>query len=421
MPESKSKPGSPVLDTVPRINFQALSQEQQERVDFLESHTDKIYELRTQLASFFRQYRRPLYDSLGTEFTTKNGGFLATLASIEKQMFEGKSLDTLLTLEEDGTEERYIANIELVCALERALSVYQELKNTKESARIQSDGSDGAEIDRYYSMRFQELGQAMWVRTEMQEEARRLESMREKVIEKGAKPLVIRAIDQKIVDLQGRAKAFFESRPEAWIVAHGMRLNEMKQIFDSRGRIVETPYVASKMRQVETALTGGRPVFLIGELGSGKTELARQLSYKTLSLPHLARWDKAHPAPQEDTEEHASWSAEREAQREPVVISGHRALEADALFASREVRRKDAPSPEDQVQYIRERWEAQRESAQQKYSVLNPSELAHERDLFEKGCLELFRAPIETRTVLGGLLQAMQEGRPFILDLVSSF
>jgi len=403
-------------EDIPRVRIEDLPREQKQSVESLESQTDKVYELRTQLASFFRKYRHPLYQAFGLDGAPKNGGLLGMLDSLERERLQGKSIDTLIALEDDSSDDQYLEYLDLISALERVLDVYKELKKTQETSRVRPDGSDATEIDRYYSMRFQELGQAMWVREEMQEDARRLEAMREKAINQGASPLVVTKIDQKIADLQTRAKNFFESRPEAWILSRGMRLKEMKEAFDARGRIVETPYVASKMRHVEAEIKSGRPVFLIGELGSGKTELARQLSYKILSAPHIAKWETLHPAPPKDSSDYRAWLARREAEREAIVVSGHRALEADALFASREVKRKETPPPEEQLQYIHVAWKQYLETPNVKSREMSASDTTHEQELFEKGYLELFRAPIETSTVLGGLLQAMKEGRPFILD-----
>ncbi len=415
-----ARPDKPVRrEEGPRVKVAELQPDQWEKVVSLEKTTDQVYEARTHLASFFREYRHALSDALeGDQIQRKPGRVLrSTLDHIlENRDIKGVSIEETLHVTDDPTDEKYIEQLELVSAVETALDAYKELKKLNQDGSTKPDGSDAAEIDRYYAMRFKEVGQAMWVREELKEQARILEGVREKALSQGAPPKVLNKIDAKIADVQKRAKTFFESRPEAWLLSRGMRLRDMKDTFDAGGRIVETPYVAAKLRKLEAEIKSGRPVFVVGELGSGKTELAKHLAYTRLSAPHLARWEALHPAPAKDSDEYLTWQAERDLQREPVIVSGHRALETEALLAGLEVKRKASPPPEEQVQMIRDAWERRVATLKAQGKQLPPDELAHERDLLERGYLEFFRTPVETNVVLGGVLRAMKEGRPFLFD-----
>lgn len=385
-----------------------LSPERQALVEQREQQTDKVYQLRTQLASFLRSNRAALYDVYGEPWETKKHA-LEILAELAEARANGKTVEEVLKIKVDRRDR---AQYKLLAALKRALDVYAELKSVVDPAGLKEDGSDAAQIDRYYKMRFGNIGQAMWVRDEMNEQAQRLQKEREEVLKTSSDPDVLEAIDEDIADLQRRADVYFSSNPEAWITARAMRLHEMKKTFDENGRIVQTPYVREKMAEIQASIKAGRPVFIIGELGSGKTEIAKELAYQKLSLPHLKRWDALHPEPDLlNKEAHDAWLAQRREQREAIVVAGHRSIEIDTLLAGREVRRKEAPLPEEQLAHMRRTWKSYAERM-----GIADAEEARERETFEKVYIEFFRAPIETNVVFGGLLRAMREGRPFILD-----
>jgi MoxR-like ATPase len=62
--------------------------------------------------------------------------------------------------------------------------------------------------------------------------------------------------------------------PEAFLAAHSADLNKYARQAE-RGRIIETPYVLQKEQEIIDHLLTSRMVFLSGETGTGKTEVAR--------------------------------------------------------------------------------------------------------------------------------------------------
>ena len=402
------------------VNVESLPPERKARVAELESTTDRVYALRSQLADFFRTYRNVLPKPDKGEIA--HAPLQQALKKIMDRVDGGETLEHILGF--SGTDEildqdadTAVEELDRLVAFEEALTAFRELRDLSGSD-LSTGGAEEKDVSRFYKMRWQELGSAMREREEMLAEARRLEDMREKVLASHAHPKVLERIDTALKELQDRSDEFFTTHPEAWVYAKALRLKDMKQTFDKRGRIVETPYVKLKMQQIIEEAELGRPVFVIGELGSGKTELARHTAYTHLSKPHVERWETEHPEPpKDDTEAHDTWLAAREKEREAIVISGHRNLETEALLASRSVQKKEAPGPEIQIDTIRKAWG--------EYKKKLTDQGADEKDLeiggptyraLEAAYLESFRAPIETPTVLGAVLQGMKEGRPVILD-----
>ena len=80
-------------------------------------------------------------------------------------------------------------------------------------------------------------------------------------------------IRDQIDSLKQQKHELASSSPEGYIVAHGTELRRHTQEIKS-GEIATTPYVEKHLSRVERNMAEGRPTFLHGHLGSGKTELA---------------------------------------------------------------------------------------------------------------------------------------------------
>ncbi len=403
------------------VEIRSLSPERAANFAELESKTDRIYALRSELADFFRKYRHILPPTKKSDEKTR-ASLQRTLSEIVDRINGGESLEKILGFLEideilDQKADVAVEQLDQLVAVEEALTVFRELRDLAGSD-LTKDSLEEKEVSKYYKMRWQELGVAKQKRETFLVEAKRLEDMRAKVLNSHAHLKVLEKIDAKIQALQDQAEAFFNDNPEAWIYTKALRLKDMKKTFDERGRMIETPYVKLKMQQIIEELEVGRPVFVIGEVGTGKTELARHVAYTHLSRPHIARWEAEHPEPsKEDTKAHEAWLAARDQEREAIIISGHRNLETEALLASRDIQRKQTPKPEEQIQAIRRAWKNYKESLTLQDS--DPKDLEIGGPIYQalqSAYLEAFRAPIETRTVLGAVLQAMKEGRPIILD-----
>lgn len=96
--------------------------------------------------------------------------------------------------------------------------------------------------------------------------------------DKGLAPLTR---DSKLAEVQAIARAAHEAyrtaledSPEAFLAAHSADLNSYKRQYQ-RGRIIQVPYVKEKKAEIADHLRKARMVFVSGETGTGKTEVAR--------------------------------------------------------------------------------------------------------------------------------------------------
>lgn len=81
------------------------------------------------------------------------------------------------------------------------------------------------------------------------------------------------SIRDEIDDIRRQREELATKTPESFTLVHGLELREhIKQV--QAGEMVTTPYVEERLSRVEKNISEGRPSFLHGHLGSGKTELA---------------------------------------------------------------------------------------------------------------------------------------------------
>ena len=78
---------------------------------------------------------------------------------------------------------------------------------------------------------------------------------------------------ERIESDEEQIEALANQNPESYVVVHGYEFRGLvKEI--AKGEIARTPYVRKHLDRVEANMTEGRPTFIHGHLGSGKTELA---------------------------------------------------------------------------------------------------------------------------------------------------
>lgn len=441
------------------VPLESLPKEQQTDIESLETHTDELYGLRSQLVTFYRQYGEyiPQKDVQRTETVVKSvtTNRDVTLPAIKKQrvrlgelsqaVLNGASLDELIPWdtvdaafesqsipEQEKELARAVHRDDVRAAFEVAIENYNDLKNKGGEWRKRDLTEAEQDLRDYYRLRWGTLGESIRQFSETEHQIKivesKLEYQRNQLQQRGARPAALRVLDQyekEYASLFKRGDEIAHQSPEAYLYIHGRQLREAKDLFDAQGRIVETPYVKTKMAHIQEILEQGRPVFIHGELGTGKSELAKHVARKELSKLHVTRWEAANPAP-DDPGARQAWEARRSEEAEALVISGHRGLEADQIIAARGIERGVVPIPEEQVERIRHGWlgyrdtilQQARKQGQTAESIVGLETKLDtiDREIYEKAMLESFRNSVETKAILGPLLRAAKEGRPVIID-----
>ena len=212
----------------------------------------------------------------------------------------------------------------------------------------------------------------------------------------------------------------YMSSPEAYLWKTYQNLLEIKNTFDEHGTIVETPYVKEKIAHILDEIKE-RPVFIHGELSTGKTELAKHVARKYLSRLYLERWEKENPKPK-DPEALKEWERAREEAMEPLEIRGMRGLEKEDVLARTVLEREKTPLPEEQVKFLMRARENFRKEVIEKAaeSIQDPKEreefIKSSLERLEEGYMEKWKSGIITVEQLSPIFQAMKDGRPVIID-----
>lgn len=199
-------------------------------------------------------------------------------------------------------------------------------------------------------------------------------------------------IKDRLKELENAHAARLEESPEAF---YGLHLHELKTLRRqlNNGRIAETEYVINQSRKLAEHMTAGDPVFIYGELGTGKTELAILTAEKMGKKPEIVSGSKHMAASELYGHNVLTFSADMSAQaqlyREQVTslfdkwLADNKA-ELEALSADERMQR-----------------------TQRQYDLILESEKA----ILQGGTISKF--------VLGPIYNAMKEGRPVILDEVN--
>ena len=106
----------------------------------------------------------------------------------------------------------------------------------------------------------------------------------------------------RLLGLRKQEEAMAAIDPDAFYVLHARQI--LQDINDERdGHLVKVPYLQRAMKQISDSLSAGIPVYLVGHLGSGKTQLALEASQEqmqhrlrmSLLQKSLLAWRDAHP------------------------------------------------------------------------------------------------------------------------------
>ncbi len=421
-----------------------------ERVGELETSAETISRIRTEILGIVR--KRVSYFP-----KNKNGGVEMTPREIVQAVKEEKDLMELLdwsslvdkyaqredfgTLEaemmmEDDQEEIVDDFIDLA-ELYDELALYGSSESEESSPEMQ-----------FFRLRNKELSLERKTRESLLDQFHRQRFKYNYAVEKGSKPKRLERLREKMKEVMQELEAKMEG-PDGYMAVMTERLIEMKNAFDENGKIVETPYVKMMLSKISDLIASDRPVFLFGELGSGKTEVAKYLARTKLSKPHLDRWVKGDaesgipgnppPTPPERTEgmseeefaqakaqhkkERAQWAARMQEQAEPIVYSGHKTSEPSEFLVSRVIGVAETKDPEEYASEVRARVDRARQEYQahlSRHGITEPGAMERweedEKPLLIFALKERYKSPVETSERLGKLLAAMYQGRPLIID-----
>ena len=185
----------------------------------------------------------------------------------------------------------------------------------------------------------------------------------------------LKQISEKLKEAEGNYNKALQRSPEGFLAAHVADLRAYRRQYD-RGRIIKTPYVKEKIGEITDELYKGHVVFISGETGIGKTEVAR-IAAKSFS------------------------------KAEPLLVRGYAGMSSDELFGHTVL----TDRPEARISNISKEIDQALSALKTKFP--NPS-TQDEADVV-KGILT--KSNVTTSEYLiGAVYQAAKEGRVVIID-----
>ena len=258
-------------------------------------------------------------------------------------------------------------------------------------------------------------------------------------------------IRNEMDSVQEQCEILAQSSPEAYAVVHGYEIRKHSQEIQ-RHEIVTTPYVEDHLSRVEHNMAEGRPTFIHGHLGSGKTELA------IMAARHSAVDNAAYAEALKDYEKYridnpniskeerraelgrlyrkyqslfgkALQDGDTEATERfaPLIISGSKDLTSQDLYTDKTLKLtkfngKPLLEHKKDLDALIKTWRVENED---ELSKLNSNERAkREREEANK-ILELYKLKnqafgTEVETIKQALYRGVEEGRPVIIDEVNA-
>lgn len=419
------------------IDIAGLPDEEKKKVADLDKKSEEIYSERAELFQKWNKVKRYLKRIVSEK----------TVAGKKKNADHALNLKELITTDEDHWEQ-YIDLAKIKEDLGDSKNIKAEVEAEKEDVLMDLQeiallrkkilGKDSEkeptftkEVRDFFDFRSREYRQAVRKIRQYDLDLESLRSLIKKARESGEISRVHRRIE-KYKKLQKQYDEFVHGSPEAFLAVAYSKIINLRSSFDEKGRIVETPYVRMMEKRIMESLKGNRSVFLHGELGSGKSEIAKHLSRKELSNEYLERWEKgdksldlkAHPKPVrakfKDRKEYQKaideWQKERDLAREPYVISGHKGIDPDIFLGGIKIERIQKMTPEEQLDFKNQKFEDYRK----KYPDLPEDKMEEDLKNYGRAIDEFLKSPVETKGYLGMFYKAMQEGRPIIIDEINA-
>ncbi|MFA5799032.1 MAG: hypothetical protein WC892_05665 [Patescibacteria group bacterium] len=402
-----------------------ISPEKMGEIKDLDERTLELQHLRLKLKNFLADNRALIAKKPKIEGEEKPGRY--TLQEMATEVMDGAKIDDLIDWDKayEGLEDEPKRRIKEIAIRQRlraafvnACANYGAMEGLTGGAEVSAEQLG---LKSHYAFRLKEWASAEMRLAEGAAEIKDMEEALDELLQDGSQDedfcLAVKSQRAETDGLKAEREEFLNSHPEAYYIVRFQELRQMKDAYDSQGKIVETPYVTDKIEKITEMIAAGSPVFVHGELGAGKTELAKHVVRTKLCKPHVKRWLRENPEPS-DSKEREAWLADRERQREPLLVSGFRGIEGDVFLGGREIQPGQAPTPEAQTTIVAEAWKKHRAKIADLIEAdENPKKFEAETyRIFRDAYQESFRTPLQTKYVLGPMLQAMREGRPLIID-----
>jgi len=273
-----------------------------------------------------------------------------------------------------------------------------ELKGREESLDLSLESE---EADALYQMRRENVYAALRVYLRAQKEIVELTELRNKMVRsikerKGythateKETTTLEEISNLIESEEEKIKITQET-PDGYYAIHYAELKEYREALDN-GRLVETASVKKSVQEVLNSIEQGQPVFIQGDLGSGKTELAYHVSRTYLG-------------------------------KEPLIISGRKDISEYELFAHNVLSTSgvidEEKSAEHRAGFLRKleaetsAWQAEHpesteEQKNQAYQSIQAALVVELENTYAKQTVSDIH--------LGAIYQAMEKGVPVIID-----
>lgn len=442
-----------------------LDKAQRDLLKIREEKTSKIYFYRIKIANFYRKYRGYLPKE---EYVDKNGEKKERRLHLEdinerlnnevvrskeellesiidwsggKKLFDSKKSNESRL--DDDLESPEVDRDDVMLSFDLATKVQEEL------TRLESDRTS----DEYYRQRYGSLIESKVKVDKIIVEIGELEKKEDGLVGRGLgtfdqeKLITIRRKYKKEGEkLEGELKTLLSENREAYLYYYFSRVKEMQDALERDG-VIETPYVKDVIEEVVSSIRLNKPVFLHGELGSGKTVLAKHIARRYVSDKYIEEemvgWEKKNPKPKvveeiievmvgKEKEKVKRITSESKAKiddwnremlkhrmevvlaREPLILSGSRDITLDEIIGTRSVKREEPKKPILQVNEIEDEWKT--------YIKEHPDAKTDEvlKESFFKIYQEYFEQPVLVTVILGPVLQAMKEGRPLIIDEINA-
>lgn len=168
--------------------------------------------------------------------------------------------------------------------------------------------------------------------------------------------------------------------PEGFLAFHLLRLREYKRSLEKE-ELVRTPWVEDRIKEIRESLRMGRPVFLYGETGSGKTEVAKLIG--------------------------------QECSNGYEIVRGHKFMTREDLFGYLGLTATKSPPAEQVPALINEAMRRVKENNPD----MTDEELEYDRRIIENVIIGQASDPVTvTEFFWGPVYRAMREGKLLIID-----